>query len=223
VTDTDAPTVIPVLADLVVSTVPYQKVVVPPLKVPGTFNAANARAAKAAVLALSPELPGENIDASLAAFRGTWRRFEYKGLTSDGAAVYDDYAHHPTAVRSTLNMVREQFPGKHVVVAFHPHLYSRTRDLMEEFATALALADEVVLAPIYAAREEPIEGVTSEVLAKKIAALGTPARALSSLDAIVKYFAAESCQLPPDTLCITMGAGDIYTVAERLTAGNRQV
>jgi len=182
----------------------------------GEFNKENARAAKATARALFPELENVVIDEALKNFKGVWRRFEYKGKTKEGALVYDDYAHHPTAIRKTLEATRTKFPSKKITVAFHPHLYSRTRDLMNDFAKSLALADEVILAPIYPAREEPILGVTSEALAEKISALGTPARAFSSLDEVRDALLAISYKLQATSLLITMGAGDIYKVAEQI-------
>ncbi len=228
VADTDSSVVTAMLTGLAARIVPYQHVHVPELTVPGTFNQMNARAAKAAARALDPALDDADIDRALAGFRGTWRRFEYKGTTKEGVPVCDDYAHHPTAIRATLEMARTTFSGKHLVVVFHPHLYSRTRDLMDAFAQALALADEVLLAPIYPAREEPIPGVTSEVLGDKVRALGTPARAYASLDAILADLGTTPYPLlstPPvatatpssaGLLIITMGAGDVYRVAEAL-------
>lgn len=203
--------------------VPYPGVSVPALNVPGAFNVANARAAKAAALAYDPNLSEEVLDHSLAAFHGTWRRFEYKGTTKDGALVYDDYAHHPTAIRATLEMARNEFPEKKLVVAFHPHLYSRTRDLMDGFVESLALADEVLLAPIYPAREAPIPGVTSAALAEKIASRGTRAHAFASLDEVELALrnSHSTFYLLPSTLLITMGAGDIFHVADVLTEHTR--
>lgn len=193
---------------------------VPVLKVPGTFNRENAQAAKAAARALA-EMGGHGsvagIDASLAAFRGTWRRFEYRGVTKGGTPIYDDYAHHPTAIARTLEMARAEFSDKRIVVVFHPHLFSRTRDLMEGFAEALSKADEVLLAPIYPAREAPIPGVTSEVLVEKVRARGIPAKAFDSFGAIVSSLEAKSDTMQSDTLLITMGAGDVYKVADELT------
>lgn len=206
----------PVLHDVHVRKVPYQDIVVPPLMVPGTFNLENARAAKAAAYAYNPELHEADIDRALHAFSGTWRRFEYKGTTPEGVMVYDDYAHHPTAVRRTVEAIRSSFPGKKLTVIFHPHLYSRTRDFMDEFAEALAEADDVVLAPIYAAREEPLPGVTSDTLAKKIKTLGTPARAYRSLKEIEEYLLAPTSNLKPQTLLLTMGAGDVYRITQSL-------
>ncbi len=215
VTNTDLPNVEPVMRVARARIVPYQHVRVPALRVPGVFNTANAQTAKAAALALCPGADEIAIDRALADFSGTWRRFEYKGATPGGAVVYDDYAHHPSAVEATLRMAREAFPEKRLVLAFHPHLYSRTRDFMDGFASALAQADEVLLAPIYAAREEPVSGVTSEVLAGKVTALGTSARAFDSLDSLERHLAEEGV-LNAGDLLITMGAGDIFTVADAL-------
>ena len=189
---------------------------VPRLKLIGEFNIENAQAAKAAARAAFPHLQESFTDRALMEFQGSWRRFEYKGETQRGALVYDDYAHHPTAIAKTIAAAREEFPDKTIVVAFHPHLYSRTRDLMDDFARALATANEVILAPIYAAREEPIEGITSEVLAKKINALGVPARAFKSLHNVYLQLDTNYELQTTNCLIITMGAGDIYKVAEQI-------
>jgi len=167
----------------------------------------------AAVLAVAHVLGVDEKVArkTLADFTGTWRRFEYKGETSRGAVVYDDYAHHPTEIVTTLKSVREQFPDKKIIVIFHPHLYSRTKVFMEEFARAFEDADEVLIAPIFAARETPDPEVTSEVLAEKIAQSGKKAQSLSSLDAATDYI--KNGPIKGD-LVITMGAGDIYKSAE---------
>lgn len=191
----------------------YAGMEVPELPLIGEFNRANARAAKAAALAHDAELPLLALHETLERFQGTWRRFEFKGTTAKGALVYDDYAHHPTEVRKTLEAVRERFPEKKIVVAFHPHLFSRTRDLMDDFATALMAADHVVLAPIYAAREQPIPGVTSEVLALCVGAAGGDATAVGSMAEVVQALKAYDRE---DALLLTMGAGDIYTVADSL-------
>lgn len=216
VTNTESSAVKRVITKARARVVPYQEVTIPTLKVPGTFNVENACAAKAAAFAFDPDLHEAEIDRSLATFSGAWRRFEYKGTTKSGAAVYDDYAHHPTAIRGTLEMVRAEFPDKKIAVVFHPHLYSRTHDFMEDFADALALADEVLLAPIYAAREEPIEGVTSAALAEKIVLRGTPAHTFDSLDAIEQHLNFSHSPLTDSHLVLTMGAGDVYKLADRL-------
>ena len=179
-------------------------------RLPGEFNQNNARAAAAAARVAFPSVTDESIRASLAAFHGTWRRFEYKGKNARGADVYDDYAHHPTAVKVTLRALRTKIKGK-VYVAFHPHLYSRTRDLLDEFAVAFADADQVFIAPIYAAREVDDGSISSEMLAERIRATGVEAQALD-FDAIEEAFK----KVGKDDTIITMGAGDIYKVADKL-------
>lgn len=181
------------------------------LRLPGEFNQNNARAAAAAARAVSPAVSDEMIALSLTAFQGTWRRFEYKGRTSRGADVYDDYAHHPTAVSVTLKALRTKSKGK-VYVAFHPHLYSRTRALLDEFATAFVDADRVFIAPIYPAREVDDGTISSEMLAERIRGTGVDAVALGSFETIEEALA----EAGPDDVIMTMGAGDIYKVADRL-------
>ena len=212
VADPHGPNMDVVLKGVVARVVDYTKESVPALHLLGEFNAQNARAAKAAALAAYSDISPHAVDEALKDFKGSWRRFEYKGETARGAQVYDDYAHHPTAIAKTLEAARGKFPGKHIVVAFHAHLYSRTRDLMQGFGEALAHANEVIVAPIYPAREEPIPGVTHHTLAEAINGRGGNARALDSFDAIREALSLHG----EDTLIITMGAGDIYKVAEQI-------
>jgi UDP-N-acetylmuramate--alanine ligase len=211
VTNPNDKNIAPLLAGAKVRVIDYTKEPAYMLRLPGEFNQANARAAAAAARIVLPTITDATITASLAAFHGTWRRFEYKGKTRNGADVYDDYAHHPTAVRLTLEALRTKVTGK-IIVAFHPHLYSRTRDLLDEFAFAFADADQVYLAPIYPAREVDDGSISSEILAERIRATGTPAIALDSFDSIERVLAEAE---PSDTI-ITMGAGDIYKVADAL-------
>lgn len=180
------------------------------LRLPGEFNQMNARAAASAARFILPEISDTSIYGSMEAFHGTWRRFEYKGKTVNGADVYDDYAHHPTAVKVTLKALRAKVSGK-IIVAFHPHLYSRTRDLLDEFAVAFTDADQVYIAPIYAAREVDDGSISNEILAERIRATGTGASALD-FDGIEKALGEAQ---EGDTV-ITMGAGDIYKVADAL-------
>ena len=177
----------------------------------GDFNKRNAQAAKTAAKAIFPDISDAKADESLKKFQGTWRRFEYKGKTKRGADVYDDYAHHPTAISLTLDSVKKKFPDKKIVLAFHPHLYSRTRDLFNDFVMSLSKADRVLLAPIYPAREEPVPGVTSDALASAIAAKNPNVLSLPSLEAIRNELEASTGE---KDLILTMGAGDIYTVAD---------
>lgn len=195
--------------------VDYSKEEAPELHLPGAFNQMNARAAIAAVRALFPDIPVARLQKSAADFKGTWRRFERKGEAASGALVYDDYAHHPTAIRETLAALRAKFPEKKITLVFHPHLYSRTRDLFKGFVEELSKADRVILVPIYPAREEPIEGVTSEALAEAIRASNPNVEALPSFDAIEKRLREST---GPADLVMTIGAGDIYKVADNLIA-----
>ncbi len=226
ITNPNDPHIAVVLKNAKAKIIDYTQYAVGELLLPGEFNRENARAALCAARSLLPTLSLESGVQSLATFHGSWRRFEYKGMTTIGALVYDDYAHHPTEVRKTIEAARQKFSdpasaqgsggqGKKIIVAFHPHLYSRTRDFLDAFASALATADEVVLAPIYPAREEAIPGVTSEILAEKITALGTPARAFKTLTEVFEYLSSDSV-LHATSILITMGAGDIYKVAEQL-------
>lgn len=215
VTDPSHENIAPVIEGVAARVVDYTKAEVPEIPLIGEFNRNNARAAKEATKAAAPNITDGAIDEALMAFKGSWRRFEYKGKTKSGALVYDDYAHHPTAVAATLKGVREKFPGKRIIAAFHPHLYSRTRDLLDEFSRAFKDADLVVMAPIFAAREKDDGSVSSEILAERINANGTTAEAFSSLESV--YEQLNTTALEGDVI-VTMGAGNIYTVAERLTS-----
>jgi UDP-N-acetylmuramate--alanine ligase len=204
------PAVAPILTGLTCQVVDYKKFFDPnlPLKVL-SLHRINAAAvlAVAEILKIDPGIAKK----ALADFAGTWRRFEYKGTTARGAIVYDDYGHHPTEVATTLKSVRQQFPDKNIIVAFHPHLYSRTKALMNEFATAFADADEVVLAPIFAAREAPDPTVSSDILAKKIMETGKDAHAVASLQEVADFIKNGTGE---GDLVLTMGAGDIYKAGE---------
>lgn len=213
VTDAEHPSIAPLLGGLSARVVDYRKEPFYETRLPGEFNADNARAAAAAARALIPDIDDAMLRKSLAAFLGTWRRFEYKGKTRKGADVYDDYAHHPTAIEKTLAELRKKTDGR-LLVAFHPHLYSRTRDLMDGFAAAFKDADHAVIAPIYPAREE-FDGVTTnDLLARRIAARGVEASA-GTFAEIRDYLAAEAGE---GDIVVTMGAGDIYKVADELVA-----
>lgn len=191
--------------------VDYTQEEVPELQLLGEFNEQNARAAKAAARAAFPDIDSSVADEALKAFKGSWRRFEYKGETPQGAMVFDDYAHHPTAMEKTIAAVRKKYPDKRLVVAFHPHLYSRTKSLMDDFARALTMADKAYVAPIYPAREAPDPAVTNEVLSQAAREKGGDVEALD-FEGIREALLKEG----EGALIITMGAGDIYKVAEQL-------
>ncbi len=218
VTDTASVTIAPILKDVPVTVVSFQDIHVPRLHVRGMFNEKNAQSAKGAVQAYAgARLPEEQIDTSLETFSGTWRRFEYKGVTEHGAVVFDDYAHHPTAVRGTLQMVRQEYVGKKIVVVFHPHLYSRTKKFFAEFVDALSYADEVLLLPVYAAREVHDPSVSSAELAKKIEEKGTTAHFVPDFSTAKQRL----CKKDEKSIIITMGAGDVYRLGDVLIKKHR--
>ena len=212
ITDPNDPVIANVLDAAIATVIDYTEISVPKLNQIGEFNKMNARAAKAAAFVAFPDLAEAVIDEALATFRGSWRRFEYRGETPRGAAVYDDYAHHPTAMDKTIAAAREKFPGKRIVVAFHPHLYSRTKSFFEAFAETLARADTAYVAPIYAAREEPDPMISSELLAERASEIGGNVTALASFDLIREKLLEQD----ENSIIITMGAGDIYKVAEQI-------
>ena len=177
------------------------------LAVPGEHNVRNALAALAVGLALGLEVPA--MAPGLAAFRGVERRFQLLGEV-DGALVVDDYAHHPTEVRATIEAARTAAPDRRLVVAFQPHRYSRTRDLLHEFAPALAGADELMLTDIYAAGEQAIAGVDAEAL------LATFPGGMARHVPRDKLPAALAEAAVPGDLVLCLGAGDITGVPTEL-------
>ncbi len=179
------------------------------LKVPGSHNVSNALSAVAAGRLLN--LPWEVIAEGLLSFTGTDRRFQYKG-TVGGVTIIDDYAHHPTEIEATLKAAAN-YPHRKVWCVFQPHTYTRTKALLPEFAQALTLADHVVLADIYAARETDTLGISSEDLADRIRELGTLCEYFPTFDEI-ENFLLENCT--QGDLLITMGAGDVVNIGEQL-------
>ncbi len=175
------------------------------LNVGGAHNVMNALAAASAAYLLG--LPGDAVTQGLATFRGAGRRFEKKGEYR-GAAVYDDYAHHPGELRALLTMAKS-LPYKRIVCAFQPHTYSRTHALFDEFVRELKAPDVVVLAEIYAAREQNDLGISSADLAAKIPGAvycPTLAKVTETLRSLAQ----------PGDLILTVGAGDIYKAGENL-------
>ncbi|MCC8121518.1 MAG: UDP-N-acetylmuramate--L-alanine ligase, partial [Oscillospiraceae bacterium] len=175
------------------------------LGVPGVHNVKNALAAAAASIALG--LPTAAVEQGLAGFAGVHRRFERKG-TVNGAEVYDDYAHHPSELKALLDTAAT-LGIRRVICAFQPHTYSRTQALFDQFAAVLRQADAVLLAEIYAAREQNTSGISSADLAREIPGSRYFAT-LGELEAALRDMAQ------PGDLILTVGAGDIYTVGDRL-------
>lgn len=168
------------------------------LGLPGRHNVENAVAAAALALAAGADEAG--IRKGLATFRGVARRFEYR-FRSAAKTYIDDYGHHPAELMACIGSARELFPGKRLLGIFQPHLFSRTRDFLPEFAAALSTLDEVLLLDIYPAREQPIPGITSAVLANAVA--NGKARLVSKAE-VVSHVLRSSCEV-----VLTLGAGDI--------------
>lgn len=179
------------------------------LNVTGLHNVSNSLAAIAAARELGISM--EHIKSGLMNFKGTDRRFEYKGEIN-GITILDDYAHHPTEIEATLTAAKN-YPHRKIWCAFQPHTYTRTKALLKEFGRALSLADHVVLADIYAAREADTGEIHSRDLQAEIRTRGTAADYFSTFKEI-ENFLLENCS--PGDLVITMGAGDIVTVGEEL-------
>jgi UDP-N-acetylmuramate--alanine ligase len=180
------------------------------LRVPGLHNALNATAAIAVGVGL--DIPVPQIRGALENFRGVDRRFQLRGMVK-GITVIDDYGHHPTEIRATLAAAR-QCGYRRIHVIFQPHRYTRTRDLMDEFAAAFGDADSLWVLDIYPASEQPIEGVTGEALAERIAEKGNPsARYVSGFEDAV-HAAAE--QAREGDMVLTLGAGSVSQVGPML-------
>lgn len=179
------------------------------LSVPGEHNVSNALAAFAVADYLS--INSAVAETALYNYKGTDRRFEYKG-TIGGVTIIDDYAHHPTEITATLKAAAN-YPHKKLWCVFQPHTYTRTKAYLKEFASSLSLADQVVLADIYAARETDTLGIHSEDLQREIQALGHSCYYFPSFDEI-ENFLLENC-INGDVL-ITMGAGDVVRIGENL-------
>ena len=180
------------------------------LRVPGLHNVRNALAAVAAGIAI-----GATLDAmrpGLEGFTGVERRFQRLGEAA-GVTVIDDYAHHPTEIRATLDAARAAFPRRRIVAAFQPHLYSRTRDLAADFGSALATADLVFLTEIYPAREQPIAGVTATLIADAVVRSGRSVTWQGGRGALA---AALADTVRAGDVVLTLGAGDITRTGPEL-------
>lgn len=182
------------------------------LSVTGDHNVSNSLSAIAIGHLLN--LSSEVIQEGLQSFKGTDRRFEYKG-ERNGVTIIDDYAHHPTEIKATLQAAKH-YPHEKLWCVFQPHTYTRTKAFFSEFAQALSHADHVVLADIYAARETDNLGVSSEGLAAEIKKHGADAYYLPSFEEIEKFL-LDHCQ--NGDLLITMGAGNVVSIGEDLLKG----
>ena len=182
------------------------------LRVPGRHNVLNALAAIGSGLVLGADLP--SMARGLAEFRGAERRFQRLGDAA-GVTVVDDYAHHPTEIAATLAAARSSFPGRRLVVAFQPHLYTRTRDFASEFGASLAAADAVFLTEIYPAREKPIDGVSSTLVESAVRQSGGRLQWRGRREELAAALAAF---VREGDAVITLGAGDITKTGAELLA-----
>ncbi|MFA6586175.1 MAG: Mur ligase family protein [Candidatus Paceibacterota bacterium] len=187
---------------------------VPKLSVPGEHNRMNAAATLAVVDILN--IKEEEVQKSLVQFSGTWRRLEKKGETKEGVIIYDDYAHHPTEIKASLEALRELYPTgeKKITVIFQPHLYSRTKALFNDFAKSFKGADSIFLLPIFFAREEKDESISSEKLASAICLAGDKAKAFPDFESTESFI--RELNLGKNDVFVTMGAGEAYKVADKI-------
>ena len=205
-----------VIADRKIKIIDYTTYLekVPQLAVAGTHNRKNAAAAIAAAEILG--IDASEAQKAVAQFSGTWRRLEMKGKTKSGAIVYDDYAHHPTEVKASLEALREMYPkGKNkITILFQPHLYSRTKEFFTEFTTAFDGTDNVYFLPIFFAREEADPTISSEILAEAVSKHVSGAKAFASFEEAEKFFV--NAGLGEGDIFVTMGAGQAYKVGDNL-------
>lgn len=176
------------------------------INLPGTYNLENAVAASA--LALEAGIGEQELRSGLTTLKGVERRFQVR--LNAGVVYIDDYAHHPTEIEACILSAKEAFPGKKLTVAFQPHLYSRTKDFYRGFAETLSLADKIYLLPIYPAREEPIEGISSELIGREVQD--------KELKFIRKTELLDILESEKPEVFISMGAGDIGFMAEDIEA-----
>lgn len=189
---------------------PWETITDVQLGVPVEINIENAIAAMAAcrIVGIEPK----DMKEAMASFMGPKRRFEFhlKESGPNGKVVIDDYAHHPDEIKASITSVRKLYPGRKISVIFQPHLFSRTRDLCDGFAQALSLADELYLLPIYPAREEPIPGVTSQIILDKVTC---PIKNIYTKENLIN-----SLQILNFEVCLTVGAGDVVNLLPQVCA-----
>ncbi len=197
---------------------PKQKIENIVLSVVGFHNIENAIVALAVCEHLG--LSVEELKNGVSTFLGAKRRFDFWERDENKTILIDDYAHHPTEITAFLTSVRALFPQKKITIVFQPHLYTRTRDFMEEFAKSLSLADEVLLLPIYPARELPIEGITSDILLEKIKVSQKQVMDRNNIIAYLKTQMKNNINNKNVNLICTIGAGNVDSILEELGMGN---
>ncbi len=186
------------------------------LNLPGLHNVYNAMASIAVGFELN--IPFETIKSALETLEGVQRRMEVKGV-AQGITVVDDYGHHPTEIKTTLQAVKESWPDKRIILAFQPHRYTRTRALFDEFSRAFYQSDLMVVMPIYSAGENPINGVDSSRLCEEIKAHGH--KEVICMDGIESALSYLKDVLRSGDLLLTLGAGDVWKVGVAVLKGLR--
>jgi len=182
------------------------------LRVPSVYNFENAACALA--VAESFDVDTGQAKRSLENFKGTWRRFEFKGTGQQKELIYDDYAHHPTEIRAALAAAKKIFPDRDIVAIFEPHLFSRTKALFNEFAESFKDADRVILLPIYFAREEKDDSISSKQLGDTISQYHDKVFVARSYDHVIEYLSTTETT---EAVILTLGAGPVYQISEKLT------
>ena len=182
------------------------------MNVTGKHNILNSL--QAAGIGLELDIPFADIAAGLANYSGVYRRFELKGTVNE-ITVYDDYAHHPTEIQATLEAFKDS-SSRRIVALYQPHLYSRTRDFAAEFGNSFFHCDQLLLAPIYPAREAPIEGVSSKLIAD--VAIGCGHRGVNLIESNEIIVETTLAILQPGDILVTMGAGNIWQYGEEILA-----
>lgn len=193
------------------------------LKIPGEHNKKDAAAACA--VAVNEGISISDAKKAVLEFAGTWKRFEYKGKLAEGCLLYDDYAHHPTEIVATLNGFRELYPRNvvaseqeswKITVVFQPHLFSRTKLLLNDFAKSFGLADEVIVLPIYFAREEDDGTISSHILAEEINKNSNNAKSFDNFNEAQAYLKNNLPKMGDKNVIVTMGAGEASKVGDFL-------
>lgn len=181
------------------------------LSVIGNFNKQNAQKALAVGHVLG--IDREEAVRAVENFKGTWRRQEYKGTTPLGARVYTDYAHHPTEVRAVTSAFKEAYPEKKLLTVFQPHMFSRTKLLFNDFVTAFDSTDELIITPIYSAREPEDPSISGTMLSNALMKRGINVRTFSTRADILTYIDEHASA---DTVVLIVTAGDLYTITDTL-------
>ncbi|MBN1949282.1 MAG: UDP-N-acetylmuramate--L-alanine ligase, partial [Candidatus Cloacimonetes bacterium] len=184
------------------------------LQVMGEHNILNSLLAVATGLELN--VPFSDIRKGLAEFNGVFRRFEWKG-ERDGVTIFDDYAHHPTEIETTLRGVRQN-TDRRIIVVFQPHLYSRTRDFYREFGSSFHQSDILLVTPIYPAREQPLPGISGQMIATAATQSGHKQASYITENKDIIPVLRDTAR--PGDLIITMGAGNIYHFGEKFLKEN---